>query len=176
MNLRNYTLFLDRDGVINKQKKNGYIESVSEFEFLPQVLDIFPLLNNYFSTILIVTNQQGVGKGLMTIEQLDEIHRHMCREIEKKGGKIHKVYYCPHLASTAPSCRKPNTGMGIEAKKDFPQIEFSKSVMVGDSESDIEFAINLGMPAVRILNGLNEVQTAADFSFANLAEFAENLR
>ena len=90
MNLRNYTLFLDRDGVINKQKKNGYIESVSEFEFLPRVLDIFPLLNNYFSTILIVTNQQGVGKGLMTIEQLDEIHHYMCSEIEKKGGKIHK--------------------------------------------------------------------------------------
>lgn len=140
-----WTLFLDRDGVINTRKVGGYIENWDEFEFLPGVLPALAALSNVFSRIVVVTNQQGVGKGLMSQAILDGIHEHMIRAVKENGGKINKVYSCTELAVNNPVCRKPNVGMGIMARRDYPEIDFKKSLLVGDSASDIDFGFRLGM-------------------------------
>lgn len=140
-----WTLFLDRDGVINKRLVGDYVKKWEEFEFLENVPETIAFCAKRFKTIVVVTNQQGIGKKLMTEEDLHGIHHNMIKHIESKGGRIDKVYFCPHLKSENPYCRKPLPGMGLEAKKDFPTIDFSKSIMVGDSISDMEFGSALGM-------------------------------
>jgi histidinol-phosphate phosphatase family protein len=181
MKSNTWTLFLDRDGVINKKKQGGYIQNRAEFEFLPGVLNFFKDFSNYFETIIVVTNQQGIGKGLMSVDDLFDIHLFMSQEINKSGGKIDKIYYCPELDINNPICRKPNIGMGLDAKRDFPQIDFSRSFMVGDSESDIEFGTRLGMKTVWInesitdLNKRNDISSKADYTFSSLKDFIISL-
>jgi histidinol-phosphate phosphatase family protein len=152
MSLNNFdTLFLDRDGVINKLRINDYVKSWDEFEFLPEVLDALRILSKHFKHIIVVTNQRGVGKGLMTEDMLQDIHKKMIATIESAGGRIDKVYYCTAISENDPD-RKPNTGMAMQAKKDFPDIDFSKSVMVGDSEVDNLFAQKLGISYINAQN------------------------
>ena len=162
MNFKNWTLFLDRDGVINTQKRGGYIQNCAEFQFLPKNLEVFKKISDFFGTVLVVTNQQGIAKGLMTEKDLNEIHELMLSEIGKAGGHINKVYFCPDFAYLNPACRKPNTGMALQAKEDFPEIDFSKSVMVGDSDSDIEFGKRLGMFTVWIDNNVSSDKKRQD--------------
>ncbi len=142
---KSWTLFLDRDGVINKKLENDYVKSWDEFEFLPGVLESIQYFSQIFGKIVVVTNQQGIGKGLYTHEDLDNIHHKMILEITASGGRIDKVYYSPNLNSENSILRKPNIGMGLKAKEDFPEIDFKKSVMIGDSVSDMQFGKNLGM-------------------------------
>ena len=163
-----WTLFLDRDGVINK-KLDGYVTKPQNFQFLPGTLEAISKLTIIFEKIIIVTNQQGIGKGLMTHDDLHSIHSHMLRNIELAEGKIDNVYYCPHLAVEDPPCRKPNPGMAIQAKKDYPLIDFKRSVMVGDSESDILFGTQLGMTTVKVGNRPTHVR--ADMSCNSLSDF-----
>ncbi|MFK8055515.1 MAG: D-glycero-alpha-D-manno-heptose-1,7-bisphosphate 7-phosphatase [Saprospiraceae bacterium] len=165
-----WTLFLDRDGVLNRRIIGGYVTKTSQFEWLPGVLQALHYLTDRFGVSVVVTNQQGVGKGLMTKEDLTSIHSMMTQQASFANASIDAVYACPELADGNPKCRKPNTGMGKQAKKEFPQIDFEKSVMVGDSESDIEFGIGLGMKTIFI--GPKKSK-AADKTFPNLWEFAQ---
>lgn len=145
-----WTLFLDRDGVINVRKVGDYIKSVDEFKFLPGVLHAISKFSHLFGRIIVVTNQQGISKGLMTERNLDEIHRYMSFEVEKRGGRIDKIYFAPQLSKENSIMRKPNIGMGLKAKEDFPEIDFQKSIMIGDSDSDIAFGQALGMITVKL--------------------------
>ena len=138
------TLFLDRDGVINRHRPGDYVRSWEEFEFLPNILTTLAEWSKSFRYIIIVTNQRGVGRGLMSEENLLDIHQRMICEIKKHNGRIDKIYYCTDLNDASPN-RKPNIGMALQAKKDFPNIDFSKSIMVGDSNSDMEFGRRAGM-------------------------------
>jgi D-glycero-D-manno-heptose 1,7-bisphosphate phosphatase len=161
--LKSYnTLFLDRDGIINIHLKNDYVKNWEEFEFLPGVLEAFALLSQEFQKILIVTNQRGVGKGLMTENNLKCIHQKMISEIEKYGGRIDKIYYCTDVNSENIN-RKPNSGMAFQAKKDFPDIEFTRSVMVGDSLSDLEFGKRLGMKTI-LINKISPIHSLLEFA------------
>lgn len=169
-----WTLFLDRDGVINKRLMGDYVKKVEEFEFLDGVLEALVLMSNYFSRTVVVTNQQGIGKGLMSQEDLTLVHQHMIEAIQKVGGKIDQIYYCPELAEKNAKCRKPNTGMAEQAQRDFPEINFQNSIMVGDSISDLEFGKRLGMLKVYINEEGSSAQLA-DLSFKSLAEFAASL-
>ena len=179
--MKNYqTLFLDRDGVINQRIPGDYIKTVSEFQFLPGALEAIVEFSKYFKHIFVVTNQQGIGKGLMTAAQLDAVHHHMLVAIDKAGGRIDQVYYCPELAIHNPNCRKPNPGMAQQAKADFPEIEFETSLMVGDSISDMEFGVNLGMGTV-FIEGKGEDpekldQLPIDFRLDGLGELAELIK
>lgn len=145
---KSWTLFLDRDGVINERIVDGYVKTVEEFIFNDGVLDTIKRLSEVFGRVVVVTNQQGIGKGLMTEEDLKKVHDYMLSEIEKAGGRIDNIYFAPRLASPTNELRKPNIGMAIQAQKDFPEINFSKSVMIGDSSSDIEFGKNAGMKTI----------------------------
>jgi histidinol-phosphate phosphatase family protein len=144
------TLFLDRDGVINKLRPDDYVKSWEEFEFLPHVLEAFARWNKHFKHIIVVSNQRGIGKGIMTTNDLDNIHVRMIEEIKAHDGRIDKIYFCPALSDTDVN-RKPNIGMALQAKHDFPDIDFNKSMMIGDSDVDIQFAINAGMKGVKFL-------------------------
>lgn len=145
-----WTLFLDRDGVINNKIPNDYVRNWTDFHFEAGALTALKLLSKIFDRIIVVTNQQGIGKGLYSPFDLDKIHIDMLDLVKKAGGRIDSIYYCPNLAKENPPCRKPNTGMAFEAKADYPEIDFKKSVMVGDSVSDIEFGKNLGMYLVYV--------------------------
>ncbi|GAB5540106.1 MAG: D-glycero-alpha-D-manno-heptose-1,7-bisphosphate 7-phosphatase [Salibacteraceae bacterium] len=147
-----WTLFLDRDGVINQRLENDYVKTWNEFEFLRGVMEALAVAKGLFKTIVIVTNQQGIGKGIMTESDLKDIHTRMVKAIESSGGRIDKVYHCPELATANPDCRKPNVGMAMSAKQDFPEIDFKRSLMVGDSPSDMEFAQRLEMHGAYIGN------------------------
>jgi len=147
---RSWTIFIDRDGVINSRLIDDYVKSWSEFHFEKGVQDAFKLFNRIFGNIVIVTNQQGIGKGLMTENDLQVIHKKMKSEIENRNGRIDKIYYCPNLDSDNSIMRKPNPGMALRAKQDIKDIDFEKSIMVGDSISDMKFGKSLNMCTIFI--------------------------
>ena len=140
-------LLLDRDGVINVLRPNDYVKSVDEFVFCDGALEALRRLNPCFRRIVIVTNQRGVGRGLMTEADLAEIHDWMLARIREAGGRIDRIYVCTAVDPADPR-RKPNPGMAREVRADFPDIDFARSILVGDSASDLEFARRAGIPAV----------------------------
>ena len=162
-----WTLFLDRDGVINVRIIDGYVTKIEEFEFLPNVIEAFKIFKNKFKRIIVVTNQQGVGKGLMKNEDVEKVHEFMIQEIKSNDGNIDKVYFCPQLKSETDNYRKPSP------KNDFPEIDFSKSIMIGDMNSDVEFGINAGMKTIFV--GDNELKVNPDDKFNSLYDFAKTL-
>lgn len=167
-----WTLFLDRDGVINKRLIADYVKTLEEFELLPGVAEAIAKSNQLFGRVVVVTNQQGIGKGIMTECNLSEIHAYCNELLKAASARVDGYYFAPELANENSLFRKPNGGMAEQAKADFPEIDFSKSVMVGDSNSDIEFGHRLGMKTVFI--GDKEHKTA-DFTFENLGVFIESL-
>jgi histidinol-phosphate phosphatase family protein len=140
---KTWTLFLDRDGVINHEKYQDYIHTWDEFKFYDGAKEAIKIFTEKFSHVIVVTNQKGVGKGLTKLDDLHTIHANMESEIAKAGGKIDAIFYCSDLEETSPF-RKPNPGMGLEALKQFPDIDVKKSIMVGNTISDMEFGRNLG--------------------------------
>lgn len=143
-------LFLDRDGVINQRPHNDYVKTLAEFQIITGVIESIAYLSTKYDPILVVTNQQGIGKGLMSQDDLNRIHDFMIDKITRGGGRIDKVYHCGDLANTESLYRKPAPGMGLKARKDFPSIRFKQSVMVGDTLTDMIFGKNLGMCTVLI--------------------------
>ena len=141
---------MDRDGVINVLRVNDYVKDVSELEIREDFLKSIPLIVRHFEKVFIVTNQQGIAKGICTREQVDEVHRYLLQELDSHGLHIANIYVCPHLAGSGCKCRKPETGMAMQAKADFPDIDFANSVMIGDSASDMRFGRNCGMETVFI--------------------------
>jgi D-glycero-D-manno-heptose 1,7-bisphosphate phosphatase len=138
-----WTLFLDRDGVINHEKHLGYINSWEEFVFYDGVKEAIKIFAGRFKHIVVVTNQKGVGKGITLLQNLQLIHQNMQNEIKNAGGRVDKIYFCPDLEETSPN-RKPNPGMAFQAKLDFPEIDFTRSVMVGNTLGDMQFGRNIG--------------------------------
>ena len=149
------TLFLDRDGVINEKLENRYVTCIKEFVFIEGVLESFTTINKYFKRVIIITNQQGIGKKIMTVKQLEDVHNYMKSEIESSGGKINKIYFCSDLASKENNCRKPGTKMFEKALEDFPKIDLKKSFMLGDSDSDIVAGEKMGIKSVKIDHKFN---------------------
>ena len=142
------TLFLDRDGVINRYIPNDYVTSLDKFVILPGIPAVMAAWAKRFHRIILVTNQRGIARGRFTRETLDAIHRHMLSVIEAAGGRIDAIYVSTAIPEDDPS-RKPQPGMFLEACRDFPEIRPERSVMVGDADSDEAFARNCGMAFVR---------------------------
>ena len=109
-------------------------------------------LSNIFRRIIIITNQQGIGKGIMSDSDLKILHSKMHEIIQKSGGKIDKIYYCPHLEEINCLCRKPNPGMIQQAIIDFPEIVLEDSYLIGDSDSDIEAGKRMGLNTIKVDN------------------------
>ena len=149
-NLAQKTLFLDRDGVINVLRVNDYVKNVGELELREDFLKSIPLIVSNFGKVFIVTNQQCIAKGICTQEAVDEVHHHLLRILEEHGLHIDNIYMCPHMAGSGCPCRKPETGLAMQAKADYPDIDFARSVMIGDSASDMRFGRRCGMETVFI--------------------------
>jgi D-glycero-D-manno-heptose 1,7-bisphosphate phosphatase len=174
---KTYTLFLDRDGVINHEKHLDYIHTWDEFRFYDGVKEALSIFNHLFGPIVVVTNQKGVGKGVTRLQDLELIHHNMVHEVHAAGGRIDRVYFCPDLDDNSPN-RKPNPGMGLQAKQDFPAIEWNKAIMVGNTLSDMAFGRNLGMYTVFLTTTRPEVDITdnrIDLVCASLIEFAQML-
>ncbi len=174
---KTWTLFLDRDGVINRRIVGEYVSDWDDFDFIVGSIKAIEKLSERFGTVVVVTNQAGIGKGLMTEKQLHEVHKKFLKTIDLLDGRIDKIYYCPDTPDSNSPNRKPETGMALQAKADFPQIDFSKSVIIGDSNSDMDFGKRLGMTLV-FIEGKEEAPPlfAPNFTFKTLKEFADTVK
>ena len=146
------TLFLDRDGVINMKLDGRYVRNFEEFKFIPGAELAIANLSKIFKRILVVTNQQGIAKEIMSTDDLNFLHKNMLQQLKITGGVIKKIYYCPHLAAKNCKCRKPDTGMIEQAIIDFPDLENENSYLVGDSDSDITAGNKMGLITVKVDN------------------------
>jgi len=172
---RTWTLFLDRDGVINRRMADDYVRTWDQFEFLPGVLESMTRFRGIFGRIIIVSNQQGVGKGLMSDTDVLSIHQHMIKEIGDAGGKVDAVFYSPYLQSAGSVMRKPNIGMALKARKRFPDLRFNRSVMAGDSLSDMIFGKRTGMKTVLISSDTTlakQYPRQIDYIYSDLITFS----
>jgi D-glycero-D-manno-heptose 1,7-bisphosphate phosphatase len=175
---KSWTLFLDRDGVLNHDKDQSYIFHFGEFKFYDGVLDSLKFFASTFGHIVVVTNQRGVGRGLMTEADLQDIHTKMLGEIQNAGGRIDAVFYCTAIDNIDPN-RKPNPGMFFQAQARFPGIMPGKSIMVGNNISDMEFGRNTGMHTVFVKTtrpGQLIPHPAIDLAYNSLPDFAKALR
>ena len=174
---RSWTLFLDRDGVINHEKDQSYIFHYGEFVFYEGTKEALRIAADCFGRIVVVTNQRGIGKGMMTAADLDEIHRQMESAVLAAGGRIDGIYYADSLSNDHPD-RKPNPGMAYRARLDHPVIDLSRSIMVGNNISDMEFGRNAGMYTVFLLTTSPDQplpHPAIDLAFNSLYDFAKAL-
>jgi D-glycero-D-manno-heptose 1,7-bisphosphate phosphatase len=173
-----WTLFLDRDGVINYEIQGTYVRNWKEFIFYPQAPENIAYFNKRFQRLILATNQRGIAKGIMSLEDLQDIHLNMIKGIETKDGKIDRIYFCLDLDDSSP-CRKPNPGMAVQAVTDYPEIDLKKSLMVGNNISDMLFGRNAGMKTVFLKTTSPELELPderIDMHFNNLDEFASALK
>ena len=141
-------VFLDRDGVIN-ENRSDYVKCVAEFKILPGAPEAIRLLNECGFLVAIVTNQSAINRGLLSGEELENIHHFMLTELSKYGCRIDAIYYCPHRPDENCSCRKPQPGLLEKAIVDL-SIDPKFSWLIGDSDADEEAARKAGINAVRI--------------------------
>lgn len=174
---KRWTIFVDRDGVFNPEKENDYIRNLNEFSFYPGVVENFKKINDRFGKVVLVSNQRGIGKGLMSLAALHEIEAYMSSELEAAGGHIDKYYYCTNAENHHPD-RKPNPGMIYHAKSDFPEIKLDKAIMIGNKPTDMLFARNGGVYSVFIATTNPETpfpHPDIDLRFPTLVDFANSL-
>ncbi len=131
-----YTIFLDRDGVINEDC-SAYIKSPDEFHFIPNSPEAIGLLTRHGFEVILITNQSAVGRKMITRQTLEAIFDKMRSGIGQAGGVIKDIFYCPHTPDEGCSCRKPRPGMILEAMARY-KIDPDFAVMVGDSAKDID--------------------------------------
>lgn len=144
------TAFVDRDGTINEKAPEGdYVKSWEEFRFLPGAPEALRALSEAGLKVVVVTNQRGIALGRMTEADLADIHARMLERLEAGGARIDAIYHCPHEEG-ACDCRKPRTGMFERARSELPDVDFSRSVTIGDSERDMGAGRAVGSRLVRI--------------------------
>lgn len=138
-------VFVDRDGTLIEQKDGSYISSVDEVKFKNQ--SIYPMLNWFQREgflIIIVTNQAGINKGLVTWEQVDRVNKHVVMELSKHRIKVTDVYTCPHRIEENCDCRKPQPGLILKASKEH-KIDLASSIIIGDRDMDVEAGFRAGL-------------------------------
>ena len=160
---RRRAIFLDRDGVINRTPIHRYVDSWEAFGFLPGVLKALRRLRRAQEIVVVVSNQSGVGRGILSSSRLRDITQKMCRKIQASGGKIHAVYYCTHPPENGCSCRKPRPGMLIKAAKRF-SIDLTRSLVIGDQETDILLGRHAGCQTILVLTGRYTLRKVKNFS------------
>jgi len=174
-----WTLFLDRDGVINRRIIGGFVTRPEAFEFLPGALEALRLLSARFERIFVLTNQRGIEEGLFTMADLQRVHALMQQRIRAAGWRIDGIYTCPHAKAAQCHCRKPRPGLALQAQRDFPAIRFGRSLFAGDRDTDIEMGQRLGMGTVYIAPPTEaepELVKRARWHFESLRAFAEGCR
>ena len=145
---REPAVILDRDGVLNTRPPRAqYVTRWEDFEWLPRVKEALSVLSQAGYRIIVVSNQAGIGRGVMTEAALDDIHTRMKAEALEAGGRIDAIYYCPHDWEEGCECRKPKPGMLFQAQRDF-NLDLTRTVFVGDDERDAQAAEAAGCPSI----------------------------
>ncbi len=153
------TVFLDRDGVINRDSP-AYVKSWAEFAFLPGSLDALARMTAAGLALVVITNQSAVGRGWISAAGLAEIHRRMRQAVEAAGGRLLDILFCPHLPEAGCRCRKPASGMIEEACRRHG-LDPAMAVMVGDRAKDIRCGRDAGCQAT-VLVGTEDARAALD--------------
>ena len=151
-------IILDRDGVINVDLPN-YVKSTDEWELIPGSIEAIASLSRLGYRIVVATNQQGIGKGLYSVNTLNQLHEKLNRELVQLGGRIDAFFFCPHLASVECPCRKPNPGMLLEAAKRFG-VNIHDCYVVGDSITDLLAANVAGAIPILVKTGKGELSAS----------------
>lgn len=155
-------IFLDRDGVINEDV--GYVGSINRLKLFEDTEDSLKALHDLGFLLIVITNQSGVARGLFDTNDVDKVNQEINKRLFKKSNiKIDHFYVCPHHPdATRPEyriscdCRKPKPGLIHQAVKDYPDIELSKSWLIGDKSSDVEAGLSAGIRTIQIINGQYE--------------------
>ena len=147
------TVFLDRDGVINKERSD-YIKSISELEIFPNVAKNIELLKNAGFLVVVITNQSVINRGLITHETVDQIHDSIQNYLKTNGTSVDRFFYCPHKPNENCNCRKPKPGLLHQAILEL-DIDPESSWMIGDNDSDIEASTSIGCKAIKIDNNFS---------------------
>ena len=148
-------VFLDRDGTINRDSPD-YIKGREEFEFLPGSLEAIKNLTHHGFVSIVVTNQSAVPRKLISLKELEFVHKMMAQTVALNGGEIKDVFYCPHMPDDGCDCRKPEPGLIFQAREKY-DIDLTAAIMVGDSAKDIECARRAGCDsAVLVKSGQND--------------------
>ena len=143
-------VFLDRDGTLNVKADEGhYISNPADLALLPGVGDAIRTINQISRYVIVVTNQRGVALGRMTLDDVRSVNMRLQDLLNESGALIDAFYVCPHDIGQC-HCRKPDIGLLLQANRDFPPIRFSRSVLVGDADSDMEAARRVGMRGIRL--------------------------
>lgn len=167
---KNKAIFFDRDGVVNYRIVGDYVRHYREFKFMPDFLEFFPRAKNAGYLAIIISNQQGVGKKLMTEEELSEVHAQMQSELnEKFGFSFDDIYTCEALAAENSPMRKPAPGMILAAIKKW-NIDPAQSWMIGDSPSDVIAGKAAGVKTILLSPDKNIVIPDADYVFRGFGE------
>lgn len=141
-------VFLDRDGVINeKAEPHHYVRTWNEFRFLPNIADWIRIFNALDYLVIVITNQRGIARGIMTQESVDEIHHRMLDAFARLGARVDDVFVCPHEENGC-DCRKPKPGLVLQAQSKW-DIDIGHSLMIGDSDDDAKLAALCGMSFLR---------------------------
>src|SRR5438874_2093906 len=133
-----FVVFLDRDGVINRMRSD-YVKRWEELEIVPGALPALGRLSAGGCELIVLTNQSAIGRGLVSRQTVDEIHRRLAQAIEASGGRVREFLVCPHTPSDGCGCRKPAPGLLIRARDEFG-VDLSNAVLVGDQLSDVAAA------------------------------------
>jgi D-glycero-D-manno-heptose 1,7-bisphosphate phosphatase len=150
-------VFLDRDGTVTEEV--GYLNHVSRFRLLQGVAEAIRRLNDAMLPVIVVTNQSGVGRGYFPEQVVRDVHARMIEELRGAGARLDGVYYCPHLPADDCECRKPKTGMLIQAAREL-SLDLKRSFVVGDRHGDVELANRAGARSVLVRTGYGEGELA----------------
>lgn len=151
-------VFLDRDGVIN-ENRDDYVKDWTEVRFIPGALAALACLSSLPFSIVLITNQSAIGRGILTLEQVEAIHRRLVTEIQAHGGRMDGVYYCPHHPDVGCDCRKPQPGLLYRAAREL-ELDLARSYLIGDAVSDVEAALAAGCRPILVLTGRGREQQA----------------
>jgi D-glycero-D-manno-heptose 1,7-bisphosphate phosphatase len=155
-------IFLDRDGIINRKARGQrYITRPSEFVFLPGAVEALACMAGLPSRIIVVTNQRGIAVGRLSRADLDSIHEKMLAALAANKARVDAVYVCPHDVGMC-QCRKPKPGLFVEARADFPDINPARSLLIGDSASDMQAGAQFGCQLVLVGRGRHLTRHLAD--------------
>ena len=181
MSGKNKAIFLDRDGVINKEV--NYLSDPDDFKFIEGSIDALKILKKKGYILIVITNQAGIARGYFTEEKLAQIHGKMTNTLKQHNINLDATYYCPHHPDITGecTCRKPNIGMLLKAKEKF-NIDLKRSYMIGDTLNDIQTGYNAHCKTVLVLTGYgmdekSKISTIKpDYIYNNLLDFAKNIK
>jgi len=152
--VKHKTIILDRDGVINEDSV-GYIKSLAEWVPIPGSLQAIADLSKSGFSVFVITNQSGIGRGYYSLQAMQQIHDHMLQEVDKLGGAIQGIYFCPHHPDLQCECRKPNTGMFLQLAKEH-SVDLQQSFYVGDKLTDLQAGDGVNAQSILVKTGNGE--------------------